>query len=158
MATSSTGGGRGDYDDDDDDGDDDDNDDDDRKFNRSLQVDGVLCSGPSPENMASTVVDTRRMIQGQLSFFRIGVVPRAHVESVFNYVKARFDNDGPTLPPSITDTTTGGQVSLTLMIDVVIIVVVVIIMVVKRKEEHLRRHYYHGWKKKMDGNDEIDDN
>ena len=73
-------------------------------------------------------------IRDRLSFFRIGVVPRAHVESVFNYVKARFDNEGPTLPPSITDTTTGGQVGLTVTIDVVIIVVVVIIMVVKRKK------------------------
>ena len=61
--------------------------------------------------MASTVVDTRRMGQGQLSFFRIGVVPRAHVESVFDSVKLRFNNGGPTLPPAITDTTTGGQVS-----------------------------------------------
>ncbi|KAK7099659.1 uncharacterized protein [Littorina saxatilis] len=73
-------------------------------------VDGILCSGPSPENMASTVVDTRRMTQGQLSFFRIGVVPRQRVEAIFDYVRTRFNNEGSTLPPSIT-ATGGGQVN-----------------------------------------------
>lgn len=72
-------------------------------------VDGILCSGPSPENMASTVVDTRRMTQGQLSFFRIGVVPRARVEALFEQVRTVFNNNGPTIPASVA--TTGGQVN-----------------------------------------------
>ena len=61
--------------------------------------------------MASTVVDTRKMRDGQLAFFRIGVVPRAHVEYVFNYVRARFDNNGVKLPPSITTDIEGGKVT-----------------------------------------------
>lgn len=72
-----------------------------------LQVDGILCSGPAPENIASTVVDTRRMNQGQLSFFRIGVVPRAHVEALFERIKSCFDENGATtIPAAVTNNTT----------------------------------------------------
>ncbi|XP_076441112.1 uncharacterized protein LOC143280361 [Babylonia areolata] len=71
-------------------------------------VDGILCSGPSPENMASTVVDTRRMDQGHLTFFRIGVVPRARVEAIFDYVRTRFNQQGATLPPSVGRPPSGG--------------------------------------------------
>ncbi|XP_048255486.1 uncharacterized protein LOC124112776 [Haliotis rufescens] len=48
--------------------------------------DGILCSGPAPENSASTVVDCRNINKGQLGFFRIGIVKRTFVESVFEGV------------------------------------------------------------------------
>ncbi|KAL8590450.1 hypothetical protein ACOMHN_011663 [Nucella lapillus] len=72
-------------------------------------VDGILCSGPSPENMASTVVDTRQMSKGTLNFFRIGVVPRARVEAIFESVRVRFNEKGSTLPPSVGQTTGGEE-------------------------------------------------
>ncbi|GFO03329.1 yrdc domain-containing protein, mitochondrial [Plakobranchus ocellatus] len=65
--------------------------------------DGILCSGPSPENMASTVVDCRKLgSDGSLAFFRVGVVPRSQVEAIFAKVKAF--HDGGSVPPSMTDT------------------------------------------------------
>ena len=43
-----------------------------------FQINGILCFGPNPKNMALTVVYTRKMRDGQLAFFRIGVVPRIY--------------------------------------------------------------------------------
>lgn len=57
--------------------------------NHIFQCDGILCDGPSHENMASTVVDCRRINDGVLGFFRIGVVPKSHVEKLFQNVQAR---------------------------------------------------------------------
>lgn len=44
-----------------------------------LQVDGVLCDGPSPENIASTVVDCTKIESGQIGFFRVGLIPKSKV-------------------------------------------------------------------------------
>lgn len=46
-----------------------------------LQVDGVLCDGPSPENIASTVVDCTKIESGQIGFFRVGLIPKSKVTS-----------------------------------------------------------------------------
>lgn len=63
------------------------------------QCDGILCSGPSPENMASTVVDCRKLsTDGKLAFFRIGVVPRSQVEAMFAKVMAYHSGS---IPPSV---------------------------------------------------------
>ncbi|XP_039975020.1 uncharacterized protein si:ch211-153b23.4 isoform X2 [Xiphias gladius] len=35
------------------------------------KVDGVLCDGPSPENIASTVVDCTKIEEGHIGFFRV---------------------------------------------------------------------------------------
>ncbi|XP_050402013.1 uncharacterized protein LOC126818585 [Patella vulgata] len=51
--------------------------------------DGILCAGPSPENAASTVVDCRKIEEGKLGFFRIGIVPRSRVEELFEKVQRR---------------------------------------------------------------------
>ncbi|KAK3771661.1 hypothetical protein RRG08_047915 [Elysia crispata] len=65
--------------------------------------DGILCSGPSPENMASTVVDCRKLTsESTLAFFRIGVVPRSQVEAMFAKVKAFYN--GGSVPPTMSDT------------------------------------------------------
>lgn len=70
-----------------------------------LQVDGILCSGPSPENMASTVVDCRNLSDGRVAFFRIGVVPRSHVEGII--AKVRAYHDGSVLPAISKNLNTG---------------------------------------------------
>lgn len=44
-----------------------------------MQVDGVLCDGPSPENIASTVVDCTKIERGQIGFFRVGLIPKSKV-------------------------------------------------------------------------------
>ena len=68
-----------------------------------MQCDGILCSGPSPENMASTVVDCRKLTsESTLAFFRIGVVPRSQVETMFAKVKAFYN--GGSVPPTMSDT------------------------------------------------------
>ncbi|CAL1546487.1 unnamed protein product [Lymnaea stagnalis] len=70
-------------------------------------VDGILCSGPSPENMASTVVDCRALSrEGKLAFFRIGVVPRSQVEAMFAKVKMMHDGS---IPPTIAARTSVGN-------------------------------------------------
>uniref|UniRef100_A0A2C9JHS2 Threonylcarbamoyl-AMP synthase n=1 Tax=Biomphalaria glabrata TaxID=6526 RepID=A0A2C9JHS2_BIOGL len=69
--------------------------------------DGILCSGPSPENMASTVVDCRALSkEGKLAFFRIGVVPRSQVEAMF--AKVRLIQEGG-VPPTIAARTSVGN-------------------------------------------------
>uniref|UniRef100_A0A8C9ZR99 Threonylcarbamoyl-AMP synthase n=1 Tax=Sander lucioperca TaxID=283035 RepID=A0A8C9ZR99_SANLU len=43
------------------------------------RVDGVLCDGPSPENIASTVVDCTKIETGHIGFFRVGLIPKSKV-------------------------------------------------------------------------------
>ncbi|XP_039621790.1 uncharacterized protein si:ch211-153b23.4 [Polypterus senegalus] len=50
------------------------------------KVDGVLCDGPSPENIASTVVDCTKIHTGNIGFFRIGIYPRSQVLQLFQNV------------------------------------------------------------------------
>ncbi|XP_038632140.1 uncharacterized protein si:ch211-153b23.4 [Scyliorhinus canicula] len=53
------------------------------------KVDGVLCDGPSPENIASTVVDCTKIESGALSFFRVGLVPKSQVLQLFEEVQKK---------------------------------------------------------------------
>lgn len=55
-----------------------------------LQVDGVLCDGPSPENIASTVVDCTKIESGQIGFFRVGLIPKSKVTIVIPAWMARY--------------------------------------------------------------------
>ncbi|NWT12916.1 YRDC protein, partial [Vireo altiloquus] len=43
------------------------------------KVDAVLCAGPSPENIASTVVDCTKIDSGNIGFFRVGIIPKSQV-------------------------------------------------------------------------------
>ncbi|XP_072126747.1 uncharacterized protein [Mobula birostris] len=62
------------------------------------KVDGVLCDGPSPENIASTVVDCTNVEKGTLGFFRIGIVPKSEILQLFEEVQMKHrkghSNDG----------------------------------------------------------------
>ncbi|XP_028271313.1 uncharacterized protein LOC114442175 [Parambassis ranga] len=53
------------------------------------KVDGVLCDGPSPENIASTVVDCTKIETGQIGFFRVGLIPKSKVLQIFEEVQKR---------------------------------------------------------------------
>ncbi|XP_072914367.1 uncharacterized protein [Hemitrygon akajei] len=53
------------------------------------KVDGVLCDGPSPENIASTVVDCTNIEKGTLGFFRIGIVPKSEILQLFEEVQKK---------------------------------------------------------------------
>uniref|UniRef100_A0AAV2MJ30 Threonylcarbamoyl-AMP synthase n=1 Tax=Knipowitschia caucasica TaxID=637954 RepID=A0AAV2MJ30_KNICA len=53
------------------------------------KVDGVLCDGPSPENIASTVVDCTKIESGQIGFFRVGLIPKSKVLQIFEEVQKR---------------------------------------------------------------------
>ncbi|XP_020783536.2 putative threonylcarbamoyl-AMP synthase isoform X2 [Boleophthalmus pectinirostris] len=53
------------------------------------KVDGVLCDGPSPENIASTVVDCTKIDSGQIGFFRVGLIPKSKVLQIFEDVQKR---------------------------------------------------------------------
>ncbi|XP_017279616.1 uncharacterized protein si:ch211-153b23.4 [Kryptolebias marmoratus] len=53
------------------------------------KVDGVLCDGPSPENIASTVVDCTKIETGQIGFFRVGLIPKSKVLQIFEEVQNR---------------------------------------------------------------------
>ncbi|KAM9850099.1 uncharacterized protein ACBR49_007319 [Aulostomus maculatus] len=53
------------------------------------KVDGVLCDGPSPENIASTVVDCTQIETGHIGFFRVGLIPKSKVLSIFEEVWKR---------------------------------------------------------------------
>ncbi|KAI8517665.1 hypothetical protein Bbelb_036820 [Branchiostoma belcheri] len=57
-------------------------------------VDGVLCDGPSPENIASTVVNCTKIDEGDLGFFRVGIVPKATVLGIFESVRRRHSGSG----------------------------------------------------------------
>lgn len=56
--------------------------------------DGILADGPSPENLASTVVDCRKIKEGKIGFFRIGVTPKSKIDEMFEKVQhTAQDND-----------------------------------------------------------------
>ncbi|XP_066504814.1 uncharacterized protein si:ch211-153b23.4 [Hoplias malabaricus] len=56
------------------------------------KVDGVLCDGPSPENIASTVVDCTKIDSGQIGFFRVGLIPKSQVLQIFEEIQRRHRN------------------------------------------------------------------
>ncbi|XP_055499736.1 uncharacterized protein si:ch211-153b23.4 [Leucoraja erinacea] len=62
------------------------------------KVNGVLCDGPSPENIASTVVDCTKIETGTLGFFRVGIVPKSEILQIFEDVRKKAlkgnSNDG----------------------------------------------------------------
>ncbi|NXO31934.1 YRDC protein, partial [Cisticola juncidis] len=53
------------------------------------QVDAVLCGGPSPENIASTVVDCTKIDSGSIGFFRVGIIPKAQVLQILEQVQKK---------------------------------------------------------------------
>ncbi|KYO45055.1 hypothetical protein Y1Q_0007362 [Alligator mississippiensis] len=53
------------------------------------KVDAVLCDGPSPENIASTVVDCTKIESGNIGFFRVGVVPKSQVLQILEEVQKK---------------------------------------------------------------------
>ncbi|XP_070693359.1 uncharacterized protein [Pempheris klunzingeri] len=53
------------------------------------KVEGVLCDGPSPENIASTVVDCTKIETGHIGFFRVGLIPKSKVLQIFEEVQKR---------------------------------------------------------------------
>ncbi|XP_034454544.1 uncharacterized protein si:ch211-153b23.4 [Hippoglossus hippoglossus] len=61
------------------------------------KVDGVLCDGPSPENIASTVVDCTKIETGHIGFFRVGLIPKSKVLQIFEEVQRRH-KQGQTNP------------------------------------------------------------
>ncbi|XP_060072266.1 uncharacterized protein LOC132552143 [Ylistrum balloti] len=56
--------------------------------------DGILADGPSPENIASTVVDCRKIKEEKIGFFRIGLTPKSKVEEMFNKVRISKQHTG----------------------------------------------------------------
>nr|XP_061783793.1 uncharacterized protein si:ch211-153b23.4 [Nerophis lumbriciformis] len=66
------------------------------------KVDGVLCDGPSPENIASTVVDCTKIDTGHIGFFRVGLIPKSKVLQIFEEVQKRHTR-GQTNPAFETD-------------------------------------------------------
>ncbi|TSL89856.1 YrdC domain-containing protein, mitochondrial [Bagarius yarrelli] len=56
------------------------------------KVDGVLCDGPSPENIASTVVDCTKIESGQIGFFRVGLIPKSKVLALFEEIQKKHQN------------------------------------------------------------------
>ncbi|KAF3693783.1 YrdC domain-containing protein, mitochondrial Precursor [Channa argus] len=61
------------------------------------KVDGVLCDGPSPENIASTVVDCTKIETGHIGFFRVGLIPKSKVLQIFEDVQKKH-RQGQTNP------------------------------------------------------------
>ncbi|XP_075042127.1 uncharacterized protein LOC142101616 [Mixophyes fleayi] len=53
------------------------------------KVDGVLCDGASPENIASTVVDCTKIETGNIAFFRVGIVPKSQVLQILDQVQQK---------------------------------------------------------------------
>ncbi|XP_075692747.1 uncharacterized protein LOC142659985 [Rhinoderma darwinii] len=53
------------------------------------KVDGVLCDGASPENIASTVVDCTKIETGNVAFFRVGIVPKSQVLQILDQVQQK---------------------------------------------------------------------
>ncbi|XP_061644479.1 uncharacterized protein si:ch211-153b23.4 [Phyllopteryx taeniolatus] len=66
------------------------------------EVDAVLCDGPSPENIASTVVDCTKIETGHIGFFRVGLIPKSKVLQIFEEVQRRH-RQGQTNPVFETD-------------------------------------------------------
>lgn len=56
----------------------------------ALQVDAVLCDGPSPENIASTVVDCTKIDSGNIGFFRVGIIPKSQVKLILIWFLLSF--------------------------------------------------------------------
>ncbi|KAJ8254901.1 hypothetical protein GJAV_G00198640 [Gymnothorax javanicus] len=67
------------------------------------KVDGVLCDGPSPENIASTVIDCTKIETGHIGFFRVGVIPKSQVLRIFEEVHKRHMTGqvNPTFEPDV---------------------------------------------------------
>ncbi|XP_066571452.1 uncharacterized protein LOC136760098 [Amia ocellicauda] len=65
------------------------------------KVDGVLCDGPSPENIASTVVDCTKIESGNIGFFRVGIFPKSQVLQIFEEVQRKHMSGkvNPTFEP-----------------------------------------------------------
>ncbi|XP_073485150.1 uncharacterized protein [Aquarana catesbeiana] len=53
------------------------------------KVDGVLCGGASPENIASTVVNCTKLESGDVAFFRVGIVPKSQVLEILSHVQEK---------------------------------------------------------------------
>ncbi|NXN53109.1 SUA5 synthase, partial [Rynchops niger] len=53
------------------------------------KVDAVLCDGPSPENIASTVVDCTKIDSGNIGFFRVGLIPKSQVLQILEQVQKK---------------------------------------------------------------------
>ncbi|XP_040470643.1 uncharacterized protein LOC121097584 [Falco naumanni] len=68
------------------------------------KVDAVLCDGPSPENIASTVVDCTKIDSGNIGFFRVGIIPKSQVLQILEQVQKKH-----ALVPSGGTCTTKGQ-------------------------------------------------
>jgi len=58
----------------------------------ALQVDAILCDGPSPENIASTVVDCTKIDSGNIGFFRVGIIPKSQVKLMVILFLLLFSN------------------------------------------------------------------
>ncbi|XP_063289616.1 uncharacterized protein LOC134573768 [Pelobates fuscus] len=73
------------------------------------KVDGVLCDGASPENIASTVVDCTKIESGIIQFFRVGIVPKSQVLQILNQVqqKSKLGCDNHAFSASIENLTEG---------------------------------------------------
>uniref|UniRef100_A0A8C6NXU3 Uncharacterized protein n=1 Tax=Nothobranchius furzeri TaxID=105023 RepID=A0A8C6NXU3_NOTFU len=65
-------------------------------------VDGVLCDGPPPENIASTVVDCTKIDTGNIGFFRVGLIPKSKVLQILEEVRNRH-RSGQTNPGFVRD-------------------------------------------------------
>ncbi|XP_074003594.1 uncharacterized protein [Numenius arquata] len=69
------------------------------------KVDAVLCDGPSPENIASTVVDCTKIDSGNIGFFRVGIIPKSQVLQILEQVQKKH----MPVPKSGTCTTKGQE-------------------------------------------------
>ncbi|XP_058845191.1 uncharacterized protein LOC117963477 [Acipenser ruthenus] len=67
------------------------------------KVDGVLCDGPSPENIASTVVDCTKIESGNIGFFRVGIFPKSQVLQIFERVQRKHKGGGVDNTAFVTD-------------------------------------------------------
>ncbi|XP_010001787.1 PREDICTED: uncharacterized protein LOC104393957 [Chaetura pelagica] len=68
------------------------------------KVDAVLCDGPSPEIIASTVVDCTKIDSGHIGFFRVGIIPKSQVLQILEQVQKKH-----TVVPNSGTCTTKGQ-------------------------------------------------
>ncbi|XP_062855772.1 uncharacterized protein si:ch211-153b23.4 [Trichomycterus rosablanca] len=78
------------------------------------KVDGVLCDGPSPENIASTVVDCTKIESGQIGFYRVGLIPKSKVLELFEKIQRRHRHGrlNAGFETDITDSLTKSQTEL----------------------------------------------
>ncbi|XP_029369027.1 uncharacterized protein LOC115050326 [Echeneis naucrates] len=77
------------------------------------KVEGVLCDGPSPENIASTVVDCTKIETGHIGFFRVGLIPKSKVLQIFEEVQRRHRHGqtNPVFEPDLHPTETQPDLS-----------------------------------------------